>query len=114
MLCEGLSIRATERLSGTDQKTIIEMLLLVGQWCKLYMENAIINVPVEDVSVDEPRCGSASRKARRFLRPAPCNLQAKSTTSPSPSTAKCSKSTMRAPKSSASSPPATPNSFAPP
>jgi transposase-like protein len=53
MLCEGLSVRATARLSGTDQKTILELLLLVGRRCKFYMENAIANVDVKDVSVDE-------------------------------------------------------------
>ena len=40
MLCEGLSIRATARLANTDQKTILELLLLVGERCKTYMENA--------------------------------------------------------------------------
>jgi IS1 family transposase len=53
MLCEGLSIRAVSRLADVDKNTILELLLLVGERCKIYMENAIVNVPVKDVSVDE-------------------------------------------------------------
>jgi transposase-like protein/IS1 family transposase len=53
MLCEGLSIRAVSRLTGCNKHTILEMLLLVGERCKLYMESAIVNVPVKDVSLDE-------------------------------------------------------------
>jgi transposase-like protein/IS1 family transposase len=53
MLCEGLSIRAIARLADVDQKTILELLLLVGQRCKFYMENAIVGVPCKDVSLDE-------------------------------------------------------------
>jgi transposase-like protein/IS1 family transposase len=53
MLCEGLSIRAVARLANVDKHTILELLLLVGQRCKVYMENHIVGVPVKDVSVDE-------------------------------------------------------------
>lgn len=53
MLCEGLSIRAVGRLANVDKNTILELLLLVGQRCKFYMENAIVGVKVADVSIDE-------------------------------------------------------------
>jgi transposase-like protein/IS1 family transposase len=53
MLCEGLSIRATARLSQTNPETVLNLLLVVGERCKVYLENAIRDVPVEDVSVDE-------------------------------------------------------------
>jgi transposase-like protein len=53
MLCEGLSIRSVARLAGVDKNTILELLLLVGERCKIYLENAIVGVPVKDVSVDE-------------------------------------------------------------
>ncbi len=53
MLCEGLSVRAASRLTGCNKHTILELLLVVGERCKFYLENAIANVPVQDVSVDE-------------------------------------------------------------
>nr|WP_254507839.1 hypothetical protein [Anatilimnocola floriformis] len=53
MLCEGLSIRATSRLSGVCKDTILELLLTVGQRCKTFLENVIVGQPVKDVSVDE-------------------------------------------------------------
>jgi transposase-like protein/IS1 family transposase len=52
-LVEGLSVRAVARLTGMDKNTILSMLLAVGEKCKLYLENAIENVQVKDVSVDE-------------------------------------------------------------
>jgi hypothetical protein len=53
MLCEGLSIRAVARLADVNPETILDLLLLVGQRCKAFMENAIVGVPVKDVSIDE-------------------------------------------------------------
>lgn len=53
MLCEGLSVRAVSRLAGIDQKTILDILLVVGERCRFFMENVIADVPVKDVSVDE-------------------------------------------------------------
>jgi IS1 family transposase len=72
MLCEGLSIRAVSRLADVDKNTILELLLLVGQRCKFYMENAISNVPVKDVSVDElwAFVGMKERTRKILSRPA--------------------------------------------
>lgn len=53
MLCEGLSVRAVARLTGMDKNTILDLLLVVGERCRFCMDNAISNVPVQDVSVDE-------------------------------------------------------------
>src|SRR6476646_9606365 len=41
MLCEGMSVRATARLTGTDPHTVIDLLTLVGERCKLFLERTI-------------------------------------------------------------------------
>src|SRR4029079_1925395 len=71
MLCEGLSIRATARVENVDQKTILELLLLVGERCKTYMENAIVNVPAKDISVDELWSYLSCKERTRVLRSRP-------------------------------------------
>jgi len=53
MLCEGLSIRATSRLSNTAPNTIMELLLTVGERCQRYMADMHVNVQVENVQIDE-------------------------------------------------------------
>ena len=52
-LVEGVGVRGTARLAGVDQHTVMDLLVLIGQRCKLFMESAIVNVPVKDVQADE-------------------------------------------------------------
>src|SRR5437016_4477199 len=53
MICEGVSVRATSRLTDTDPHTIIDLLVLVGERCKTFLEKAIASVIVDDVQCDE-------------------------------------------------------------
>ena len=52
-LLEGLSVRATARLNGVDQHTVLDLLVLVGTRCKRFSEDKIVNIPVNDVQADE-------------------------------------------------------------
>jgi transposase-like protein/IS1 family transposase len=53
MLLEGLSIRATERLTGIHRDTLDDLILLVGENCQRLLDSMIQNVAVEDVQLDE-------------------------------------------------------------
>lgn len=53
MLCEGNAVRAIERMTGTEKKTILRLLVLVGEGCERMLEETIQSVPVEDVQADE-------------------------------------------------------------
>jgi transposase-like protein/IS1 family transposase len=53
MLLEGMSIRATERLTGLDQNTIGSLILTVGDNCQHLLDTKVRSVAVEDVQVDE-------------------------------------------------------------
>jgi transposase-like protein/IS1 family transposase len=50
---EGMGIRATARMAGVDQNTIMDLLALVGTRCKRFSEATIVDVPVKDVQADE-------------------------------------------------------------
>ena len=52
-LCEGVSARATARLTNTDPHTVIDLMLIVGERCRWFMLTSLRNVPVEDVQMDE-------------------------------------------------------------
>ncbi|MCI0334188.1 MAG: IS1 family transposase [Planctomycetes bacterium] len=53
MLLEGLSIRATERLTGLHRDTLDDLILTVGENCQRLLDAMIQNVAVEDVQLDE-------------------------------------------------------------
>ena len=53
LLCEGMSVRATERITGVSKPTILELLLYVGERCEAYMAENIKGVFVGDVQCDE-------------------------------------------------------------
>jgi IS1 family transposase len=52
-LCEGVSVRATARLTGVCKQTVMDLMLLVGRRCERYMLLTLRNVTVADVQVDE-------------------------------------------------------------
>lgn len=52
-LLEGSSVRSTMRLTNVDLKTILALLVHVGEKCKLMMETKLVNVQVNDVQADE-------------------------------------------------------------
>lgn len=53
LLCEGNSVRSTERITGVHRDTILALLTLAGQRCEKLMEDKIASVKVRDVQVDE-------------------------------------------------------------
>lgn len=53
LLVEGCSLRAIERLTGSDKKTITRVLTLVGAGCERLMDSMIQGVEVADVEMDE-------------------------------------------------------------
>src|SRR5262245_45051532 len=50
---EGVGVRGTARLCGVDMHTVMDVLVLIGQRCKLFSEATIVDVPVQDVQADE-------------------------------------------------------------
>jgi transposase-like protein/IS1 family transposase len=71
MLCEGVSVRATARMTGTDQKTILELLTMIGERCEEYMQENIRGVFVGECQVDElwsfVLCKAATAKKLRYV-----------------------------------------------
>jgi len=53
MLVEGVSVRATARLTHTDPHTVIDLCNMIGQRCEQYMAANIKDVHVDEVQVDE-------------------------------------------------------------
>ena len=53
MLCEGMSVAATARLTNTNKNTILDLLLLVGYRCQQFLSRAIRGLEVSDVQCDE-------------------------------------------------------------
>ena len=53
MLLEGVSIRATSRLTGTHKDAIIDLMVTVGQRCERFLKTRIQGVKVSEVECDE-------------------------------------------------------------
>jgi len=53
MLCEGNAVRAVERVTGVEKKTILRLLVQVGEGCERMLAETVKAVPVEDVQADE-------------------------------------------------------------
>ena len=52
-LCEGNSIRATARLTGTAKGTVLKLLVEVGEFCSIYQDHALRNLKTKRVEADE-------------------------------------------------------------
>ena len=69
-LLEGSSVRSTSRLTGVDLKTILALLVHVGDGCKKMMEAKFVDVCVNDVQADEIwsfiGCKEKTRVAKDF------------------------------------------------
>jgi IS1 family transposase len=52
-LAEGNSIRATARLTETAKATVLKLLLDLGEFCSIYQDHVLRNVPTRYVEVDE-------------------------------------------------------------
>jgi transposase-like protein/IS1 family transposase len=53
LLLEGMSVRATMRVTGINRNTILDLLALMGDRCELLLEDRLKGIPVADVQVDE-------------------------------------------------------------
>lgn len=66
-MCEGVGIRGTARLAGVAKDTVLDVLGIIGQRCRLFLDDTIFNVPVKDVQADElwsfVFCKDKTRKA---------------------------------------------------
>jgi len=52
-LCEGLSIRATVRMTGVAKNTIVKLLAEVAEVCSAYQDKTLRNLPCKRVQCDE-------------------------------------------------------------
>lgn len=53
LLCEGASVRAVERLTGTEKHTILRLLTVAGAGCERLLSELVKDVEVRDVQADE-------------------------------------------------------------
>lgn len=52
-LCEGNSIRATCRLTGAAKATVLSLLVELGEFCSVYQDYVLRNLPATRVEADE-------------------------------------------------------------
>jgi transposase-like protein/IS1 family transposase len=53
LLCEGCSVRTTMRVTEINLRTLLKLLVIVGEKCERFLEERIQNVAVKDVQADE-------------------------------------------------------------
>ena len=70
LLLEGMSVRATQRLTGVCRGTIADLLLIAGQKCADFMDSKIVNVKSDFIEIDElwskVYCSEKVAKAQEF------------------------------------------------
>jgi transposase-like protein/IS1 family transposase len=73
LLCEGNAARAVERIVDVDKKTILKLLVQVGEGCERLLAETVKAVPVKDVQADELftyiRCKQATRERNKISDP---------------------------------------------
>jgi transposase-like protein/IS1 family transposase len=73
LLCEGNSIRSIERITGTEKRTILRLLVEVGGGCERLLAKLVKGVAVEDVQADEVwgyvRCKEGTKERRGIADP---------------------------------------------
>jgi transposase-like protein len=73
LLCEGSSVRAVERITETEKKAILRLLVQVGEGCERLLAETVKDVPVKDVQADELftyiRCHQRTRERRKITDP---------------------------------------------
>lgn len=52
-LVEGNSIRSTERIAGADKKTILRLLVQLGEACRDYQDRTLVDLPCKKIQADE-------------------------------------------------------------
>lgn len=53
LLCEGNAVRAVERIADVQKRTILNLLVQVGEGCERMLAETVKSVPVQDVQADE-------------------------------------------------------------
>ncbi len=68
LLLEGMSIRATARLTSIDRDTIGDLILTAGENCAAFFKARVRNVQASDVQCDELWSFTAMKEKTRVLR----------------------------------------------
>jgi IS1 family transposase/transposase-like protein len=73
LLCEGASVRAVERITGTEKRTILRLLTIAGAGCEKLLAELVKDVAVQDVQADEiwgfVRCKEGTKSRRKISDP---------------------------------------------
>jgi IS1 family transposase len=66
-LADGASVRAVYRMTGTDKDTVLRILVEVGEFCSIYQDHALRNLPSTRVEADEiwEFCGAKAKNATK-------------------------------------------------
>ncbi|MGC1274024.1 MAG: IS1 family transposase [Planctomycetaceae bacterium] len=68
LLLEGMSIRATARLTGIDRNTIYDLILTAGENCAKFFQTRVRGVESADIQCDELWSFTACKEKTRVLR----------------------------------------------
>jgi IS1 family transposase len=64
-LCEGNSVRATSRLTGTSKGAVLRLLVEVGEFCEAYQFHALVKLPCKRIEADEIWGFVGAKEARK-------------------------------------------------
>jgi IS1 family transposase len=71
LLCEGMSIAATARISKVAPNTVTDLLLLIGRRCEAFFERKFCDLCVDDIQADEVWnfvfCKNRTTKVQRYV-----------------------------------------------
>jgi IS1 family transposase len=71
LLCEGMSVKATCRVSGVSLPTVLDLLVYIGSQCEHYMAEKIKGVFCDEIQLDEiwswVFCKSATAKTKKYV-----------------------------------------------
>jgi transposase-like protein/IS1 family transposase len=73
LLTEGCAVRAIERITGVERRTILRLLVQVGEGCERLLPELVKGVAVEDVQADEVwgyvRCKEGTKTRKNIQDP---------------------------------------------
>jgi transposase-like protein/IS1 family transposase len=73
LLTEGCAVRAIERITGVEKRTILRLLVQVGAGCERMLTERVKDVPVQDVQADEVwgyvRCKEGTKTRKNIQDP---------------------------------------------
>ena len=62
LLCEGTSIRTTERLTGIHRDTIMRLVVRIGEHAQTILDEKMKNLQIEQLQCDELHCFVGKRQ----------------------------------------------------